>query len=326
MSIAQRASDVAEAMIRGTRLNRIGFDRWNSTLDDALTVLPEDDDYPHGLIKLLAQHRCGRRKKIWLLSQDGRPVALAPLLASSASSWQPVTQYIVPGIIIPVVAGRLFDALEALDLNLRIALWRTTCGLPRGPRIRDVDTTATHRIDCAQDFEAYWKSTDMWRQLRSARNKTQNLTLKENAPGAAEWIISNWARKWGVPDDDTQDRLIAARFLEERGRHFSLTLCDGDRPVAGQTCLSHRGEMVGQCIYREDDHGRVGNRLVHLTFCWAKEKGFSTIDIGGGHDYKRKFAPQSGERYEFTMAPPAQYLPYRALNGVRSRLKRLVTQ
>lgn len=64
--------------------------------------------------------------------------------------------------------------------------------------------------------------------------------------------------------------------------------------------------MVGQAIYREDDNSGIGNRLLHLTFRWAKEKVFSAIDIGGGHDYKRKFAP-------------------RAVNGVRWRIQRLVT-
>ncbi len=214
--------------------------------------------------------------------------------------------------------------MEALGLTLRVALWRTAFGPPDGARIRDIVTTPTHRISCAEDFEAYWKSTDLWRHLRSARNKSKSLTLKENAPGASDWVISNWARKWGVPDGETQDRLITARFLEERGKHFSLTLCEGDRPVAGQTCLSHRGEMVGQAIYREDDNSGVGNRLLHLTFCWAKEKGFSTIDIGGGHDYKRKFAPQIAERHEFTIATPARYLAQRAVNGVRWRMQRLV--
>ena len=76
-------------------------------------------------------------------------------------------------------------------------------------------------------------------------------------------------------------------------------------------------------LYREDDNSGVGNRLLHLTFCWAKEKGFSTIDIGGGHDYKRKFAPQIAERHEFTIATPARYFAQRAVNGVRWRMQRL---
>ena len=105
---------------------------------------------------------------------------------------------------------------------------------------------------------------------------------------------------------------------------FSLTLCDAGRPVAGQTCLIHRGEMVGQNLYREDDkNSGIGNRLVHLTFCWAKEKGLSAIDIGGGHDYKRKFAPQRAERYEFTIAPPATYFAHRAANSVIWRWRTL---
>ena len=90
------------------RLVPIEFDRWNSTLGDALDMLPEDDDYPHALIELLARNRGARRKKIWLVCEDGNPVAVAPLLKTNAFAWQPVTQYIVPGVVAPAAEGAAF--------------------------------------------------------------------------------------------------------------------------------------------------------------------------------------------------------------------------
>lgn len=299
------------------------FDRWGPRLDEALTVIPEDQDYPHALIKLLARQRGGRKKKLWLIKQHARPLAIAPLRRSGLLAWKPVSQYILPGVVVPGVESRIFDALDALGVNLRIALWRSDCAMPRRSRIRNVVTTQTYGIGCGEDFEAYWKSTDIWRRLRSARNRWKALTPRENAPGASEWIITNWAKKWAVAEDEMQDRLAAARFLEERGRHFSLTLFDGDKPLVGQTCLNHRGEMIAQCFYRDSQDGLIGNRLIHETFLWAREKGFRAVDIGGGHDYKRKFAPPRSERHEFTIAPPLSDLSERAFYKARWHLGKL---
>ena len=301
-------------------IKRHALDWQDPLLFDALEALPEDEDFPHELIRLLAQPRGGRRKTIWLLTQGGEPIAVAPLRQQSAFSWQPITQYILPGIVIPAAHGKLYPALGAVGHTLHIALWGVNCDLPSSSLVRELSTTVTHRMSCAGDFEAYWKSTDIWRSLRSAKNKSTHLTLRENAPGASEWIISSWAKKWGIAEDETQDRILAAQFLEKRGKHFSLTLFDGDRPVAGQTCLSHRGEMIAQCLYRENDSNSLGNRIIHLTFCWAKEKGFRAIDIGGGYDYKRKFAPPAGEEHAFVVAPRWRYATEQALRGIKRRV------
>jgi Acetyltransferase (GNAT) domain len=324
MNFTQDDREPRSLVPRGGKLSAMAFGGWTPALDEALRHIPEDADFQHALVKMLAKQQTGRRKRIWLISENGAPAAVAALVRSDGLTWQPITQYILPGMVIPAVKGRLFDSLNAIGLNLRLGLWRTNCPLPQTHRIRDLVTTATYGIDCTEDFEAYWKSTDMWRRLRSARNRWKHLTLKENAPGASEWVISNWARKWSVPEEELADRLLVARFLEPRGKHFSLTLFDGDRPVAGQTCLSHRGEMIGQCLYREEGDGNVGNRLIHLSFEWARDKGFRAIDIGGGHDYKRKFAPQRGERHEFTMAPFLTYVSSQALSKTRWRLRSLM--
>ncbi len=303
---------------------RISFGSWSGALDDALQIIPEDEDYPHALIKLLAEQRAGRRKKICLVTRDGSPIAIAPLRKANAFVWQPVTQYILPGIVIPAVRGELSAALDSLGLNIRVALWRTEFGPPSGPRVRDVTRTVTYGMKCSEDFEAYWKKRNVWRYLRSAQTKWGHLTLTVNAPGAAEWIISNWARKWGVLEDEAEDRIIAAKFLEARGQHYALLLCDGDQKVAGVTSLIHRGDMIGQSIYRQSEDGNLGNHLIHLAFRWAREQGFNAVDIGGGHDYKRRFAPPGGERYEFTVSPFWRYAPEKGLRAAKSRLRALL--
>jgi hypothetical protein len=314
-------NDTLRANTRDTSgIRRYAIDWQDKLLVEALRAIPEDEDFPHELIRLLAEPRGGRRKTIWLLTQDGVPIAVAPLRQLSSFSWQPVTQYILPGVVIPAIHDKLYPALGALGRTLHIASWGADCGVPSSSLVHELSTTVTYRMSCAEDFEAYWKSTDIWRSLRSAKNKSTHLALRENAPGASEWIISSWARKWGIAADETQDRILAARFLEQRGKHFSLTLFDGDRPVAGQTCLSHRGEMIAQCLYRENDSSSLGNRMIHLTFCWAKEKGFRAIDIGGGYDYKRKFAPPGGEEHAFILAPRWRYAAEQALRGLKRRV------
>ena len=301
-------------------IKRIAIDSWNASLDEALKVLPEDEDYPHELIRLLARQAGGREKKTWLVTRDGAPIAVVPLRKADVFSWQPVTQYILPGIVIPAIEGQLFSSLNALGLTLRLALWRTDCALPEGDSIYDLTTTATYGMSCAEDFEAYWKSTDLLRTIRAAARKWQHLRVRENMPGASDWIIFNWARKWGVAEDETQDRMLTARFLDARGKHHSLTLCDGDRPIAGQTWTLHRDTIIGQCIYRESENSQIGNWMIYLAFCWARDKGFRDIDIGGGHDYKRKFAPPRGKRHELTLSPRWRYATEQAVRGMKGRL------
>ena len=305
----------------------IEFSKWTSELDDILECIPEDEDYPHALIKILASHQTRRRKRIWLISTGDHPVALAPLKKMTTLIWRPVTQYILPGIVIPSKRGEVFNALEALHKDVEVALWRTDCGLPDGGSTRRLTKTTTHAMRCSDDFEAYWKSTNVWKDLRRAANKWKHLTLETNATGAHEWIIRNWGKKWGVPEDEVQDRIAAANFLQPRGKHFSLTLHDDGRAIAGQTCIVHRGDIVGQCLHRENESSSVGNRLIHLTFCWAAERGFRHIDIGGGHNYKRKFAPPLGARYECQIAPFTTHLADKALSAIWAGLShmRLVT-
>jgi hypothetical protein len=304
------------------------FDKWTHQLDESINCLPEDEDYPHTLIKFLATHQTGRKKTTWLISNDGQPVAVTALKKANLFTWQPVTHYILPGIIAPAVNDELFSALKALNLSLDIALWRTNCGFPHGNSVRLLKKITTFGMPFCDDFETYWKHSSTWRNLRKATNKWKHLVLKVNTPGIAAWIIHNWGKKWGVAIDEIQDRIATSHYLEKSGKHFSLTLFDGDQPVAGQTCLMHRGTVVGQCFHRESNDNSLGNRLIQMTFYWAREKGFRAIDIGGGHDYKRSFAPPMGERYELKLAPLPVYLAERTVGKLRhsaGAVRRLIT-
>ncbi len=82
-------------------------------------------------------------------------------------------------------------------------------------------------------------------------------------------------------------------------------LLDGTKVIAGATNTVHGSDLVAGVIYREPEYDwyGVGDRTIDLTFSFAAERGFETLDIGGGHSYKHHWAPQQGERWSFTICP-----------------------
>ena len=175
----------SEPVTSASGIKTVAFDQWHPQLDEALACIPDDKDFPHELIRLLAERRGSRQKRIWLITQHGTPIAVAPLRRANIASWQPITQYILPGTVVPAAEGRLYPALELLGINVRVALWRMKCAPPVGTTVHDLNTTPTHGMSCSEDFEAFWKSSHLARRLRSARNKWRNLVLKENEPGSS---------------------------------------------------------------------------------------------------------------------------------------------
>ncbi|GIK40331.1 MAG: hypothetical protein BroJett011_41640 [Chloroflexota bacterium] len=73
--------------------------------------------------------------------------------------------------------------------------------------------------------------------------------------------------------------------------------------------MVHHNDLVAGVIYRKPEYDwyGVGVRLIDLVFSFAAEKGFETLDIGGGHDYKKYWAPQAGERWQFNICPECLY-------------------
>jgi CelD/BcsL family acetyltransferase involved in cellulose biosynthesis len=82
----------------------------------------------------------------------------------------------------------------------------------------------------------------------------------------------------------------------------------------------HHNDLVAGVIYREPEYDwyGVGVRLIDLVFSFAAEKGFETMDLGGGHDYKQKWAPQEGERWQFNVCPEYLYRAKQVVNWGRT--------
>jgi hypothetical protein len=308
------------------------FDRWHPDIDAALQQLPEHEDCPHELYRMLVENPGPTRKRIALVTERGMPRAVAGLRQVTQFQWEPVTQWIIPGIVFPARTEDLIPVLDALGVHVRVAWWRMGGPPVATSSLRHVDCTPVHRMRCSEDFERYWRETGQYKAVRNSRNRCRTFSLTVNSPGSAAWVIANWDRKWS--DNPARgslslsDRIVAAEYLEKLKRHFSFMLLDGDTPVGGCTVTAHRNDLVAGVIHREPSYGShgVGVRLIDLTFSFAADAGYQTMDIGGGHDYKKKWAPQSGRHWQLHICPQRVYLAERLVGRVSRVLQAVVSR
>lgn len=277
------------------------FDRWEPELDEALANLPETELCPHELFRMLVQNPGPARKIIALAEDRGDPVALAGL-RERYGSWEPVTQWLIPGFLFPHKPGNLWRVLGALGMTLNIGWWRWKFPPEKLPWIKDIEAFPTYGMSCEDDFEKFWRQSSHFRHIRKVRNRCTGFDFRINEVGVREWTIRNWGEKWGHGKmADLSDRLLVADYLEKKNLLFTLSLHDTGKPVAGATVLVHKGDVVAYVNYRDPDfdHHGVMVRLIDHCFFWAKENGFDRIDLGGTADYKQRWAPPDGQKYTF---------------------------
>jgi hypothetical protein len=278
------------------------FADWSPELDEALDALPEPRNCPRALLHVLLEPRPDTPKRIVLLTDRGTPVGLMAL-RHTPWGWEPLTTWIVPGPPFPVRDGDLERVLRGVGLPMKVAGQRWGPA-PGGAGIA-VSGRPTFGTPTSADYEAYWRASGQLRTIRQARTRCSRLRLALNPTGGAAWTIRNCGNKWRVPTGITEDRVAAAEWLEARGRHFTLLLCDGERPVAGDTLCVDHGDVVSQSTYRDEafDHLKVGTFILDRVFAWARDAGFANIDLGGGFDYKARWAPEVGVNFSLQVTP-----------------------
>ena len=294
------------------------FDTWHGRLDDALAVLPEMETCPHELFRLLATNPGRTHKRIALVSRNGDPVAVAALRADDRH-WKPVTEETTPRSVFPAAPGFLVPALNALGRDLWVSGWEELPGDAAG--VRRMVPTGIYRAELATDYEAYWRETGHHKTVRQARNRTIAMTVKVDAPGGLEWNINGWAQRWERTDsDDTRDRMVAAKYLATTGQYHWLTLHDGDDIVAACSFLEYRGDVISQITHRLLGHEdlKLGTRVFDASFQWAAEAGYRRLDLGGGHDYKGRWAPPDGYRWSLNFCPLFDYRSKQCYRAARS--------
>ncbi|HTR21208.1 MAG TPA: GNAT family N-acetyltransferase [Gemmatimonadales bacterium] len=269
----------------------------------ALRALPETPLRPVELYQQLFEPRSDTPK--WALLFEERGVPVAAIGARFVwDRWEPLTHWIVPGIPFPVRTADYSRVLQAVGLPLAVAGWR--CGAPPalGPRAA-VTTGATHGAPTATDFEAYWKASGHLHTVRQARARCGRFQLVVDPPGGAAWVIRNSGAKWREPAGVTEDRVVAAEWLERQRRYHTLMLLEGERRIAGLTFLVDGCDVVSHHTFRDPGFERlkVGTYLTDQAFAWARSAGFENIDLGGGFDYKIRWVPTAGQKYSLRLTP-----------------------
>jgi hypothetical protein len=303
------------------------FDDWRTVLDNALRELPEMENCPHELFRMIMQNPSSTRKRTALVMEGEGPVAVIGL-RERGRCWLPAIQGIIPESIAPARDGYLFPALKALGVDVRIAGWPTPP--PTSIPTRNATSVPVFSIDCQGDFEQYWRKSGYLRNIRVARSRTEGFTFEVDRPGSAALIIASWAEKWrDHPEQQTiiaSDLIVAADYLQQRNRWHSFLLLDGDAPVAGVSGPVHGNDLVYTINIRDNRHDwhRVGTRIIDLIFQWAAEHGVSKFDLGGWYPYKAKWGPQDREDWDFRICPLRQHLREQAVWKARAVPEKLM--
>jgi len=200
------------------------------------------------------------------------------------------------------------------------------------PGIHELNTVPVHRMVIA-DREAYWRRGRQWRNVQVARRKCAELTVRVNAPGDAAWVIESWARKWAVDGKAVNDaavraRIMIAEYLEPLGKHVTIVLSDGRGPLAGGTTLVHGPTLVAGVLYRDPGVGNLptGVALIDRTFEHGAAAGFLVFDLGGGHDYKSKWAPEEGTRSDVVVSSSTAWHALQAVRWARNTARTAVAR
>jgi hypothetical protein len=281
------------------------FDAWDRALDDALAVLREMPTCPHELYRAICRNPSLPPKKLALVSENGAPVAVASLRRRQRH-WEPALYGVTHDAVMPAKEGYLYAALAALKLDIWVIAAEE---LPLQRWIRSYFGSPRYAMAADADFEEYWGRSDLGRLVRAARKRTADFRFEVDGEGGAAWTVERWAERWASDAAEEtivkSDLLLSADFLQKRDLYHSFRLMDGERPVAGHNFLVLGDSILSQTTHFDDEYRglSVGSRLTDLIFYWARESGYRKIDLGGGHTYKLKWAPQDGELWNYNICP-----------------------
>ncbi|MEX2224984.1 MAG: GNAT family N-acetyltransferase [Dehalococcoidia bacterium] len=298
-------------------------DAWSRELDAALGQLPEMETCSHDLYRMLARTASSTQKKFALVRDEGTPIA-AIALRRRHHHWQFMCDGVVPFAGAPAAPGRLWDAVSALGVYVRVFEWDGPT--PDRRLMRFVERSPHYTVSTRLDFDAYWAMKGNRDWLRKARRRTEALGAIEFEVGggdAARWTIDQWRRKWtGDPmgeTDATPDILAAAAHLAARGRYHAFRLLIDGAPVAGVNMFAQGTTLVMAQSYRDPRYDRagIGVHLDERIFRWSATSPYEVIDLGCGEGYKSRWGDEVGSRTTFGLAPAHVAAARRAAGMVR---------
>jgi hypothetical protein len=99
--------------------------------------------------------------------------------------------------------------------------------------------------------------------------------------------------------------VAAADYLSRRGEYHAFRLLINGEPVAGLN-LFVRGStliMMNSTRDRRFDRGGAGIHLDELFYRWSADSAYETVELGGGFEYKQRWADPVHTRVRFSVAP-----------------------
>jgi GNAT superfamily N-acetyltransferase len=280
------------------------FNEWTAVLGRALEQLPESTECPHELFVAIMQNPSRARKSIALVTEGDQPVAVIGLRSTGFGRWDIIGGGgVSPRFLAHAVDGYLFPALSALGVNVHIS---TQTEQPPEQWVRQVVAHPVFRIALSSDYEAYWRESGQWSGVREARKRTKDLVTEIDGPGAAEWTIRNWAAHWHSRATTSEDDLVlAAEYYRRIGRFHTIRLLDGVEPVSGHNFFVEGSGLLFVSTFTRPEYRqqRAGVRAQDAAFEWGARMGFQHMDLGVGHEYKRRWAPASDIRWSFDVRP-----------------------
>lgn len=299
---------IIPAVMRRTHVD--WFTSWSDTIGDAIDHLPHVATCPPDLYRSLLHQRCSTEYPVAVVSEPGRPIAVIGLRLVGFRRWEVRTHSLTPGFVCAAAPGDIIPSIARLRREVSVFWWRMP-PLPSHGTIRRRETIPVHQL-AISEREVYWRKSKQWQNVTAARRKCADLHISINEPGDAAWVIRSSDRKWRNDDRQTasnDDRIEIARYLESSGVHVTMVLRQGEKRVAGSTNIVHGDTMTAGVLYRDESVGSLptGVRLIDEMFDLAEQRGLHAFDLGGGHGYKSRWAPESGVRDEFVQATTPEY-------------------
>ena len=175
-----------------------------------------------------------RRKRIILVTER-EPLALAGARNRWGNSGAGYPWDCSRSALCPVKEGCLSRVLPALGLHLDVQWYRWPEPPPMARWMRQVESFPTCGMRCSEDFEAHWRKSNLWRDIKRPRNRCRGFELKVNATNSIELIIKGWDQKWrgyqgGEQRPDITEQIVATEYLQKRGLYFRCRCLTGMNP------------------------------------------------------------------------------------------------
>ncbi|CDK01856.1 hypothetical protein MIC448_920017 [Microbacterium sp. C448] len=297
------------ARLRGLRV--VIEETPSAEFQDALEhLVPADDEVARLVHRTLSEPTSVPKKNVIVL-QRGEPI-LATTVRARQDRWEIATTTVAPTLPIPCREGMLEPALSSLGLRILIV-----------DHVGDAHADfARHRLVPFDsyvatlngfDFEAYWRSTRLWEDLRRVERKTAEWDIVHDDPATLDWSIDTWEGRWtDHPNDEAgaaDDLRALWPELLRMKRLMSTALVTPDGSAVASTVNIIDGDTLVGLITARDvamptSTGSVGTRVAVECFNAARSAGLAKVDIGGYHDhYKRRLTPAGRVAYGVEIEP-----------------------